>query len=80
MFSEQTIGRDAMINDPKFKTKFRIIAAVKEMEANGEPITIRGVAKKVKLTAHSNVRAHMLALSADGLINWKREYGGKIAA
>lgn len=69
-----------MINDPKIKTKFRIIAAVEEMQANGESITIRGVAKKLQLTAHSNIRAHMLALSADGLIKWKRAPWSRIVA
>jgi predicted ArsR family transcriptional regulator len=67
-----------IINDPTVKTKFRIIAAVNEMQAAKEPITIKAVAKKVQLAGLSGVRAHLLALERDGLINLKR--GGKIAA
>jgi predicted ArsR family transcriptional regulator len=73
-----TISRDAMMmNDLKMKTKFRVLAAVEEMQAANKPITMRGLAKKVQLAGHSGVRLHLLALERDGLIDLKR---GKIAA
>jgi predicted ArsR family transcriptional regulator len=66
-----------IINDPKMKTKFRVQAAVKEMQAAKEPVTIAGVAKRVQLAGLSGVRAHLLALERDGLIDLQR---GKLAA
>lgn len=60
------------INDPKLKTKFRIQAAVEEIQAAGDRVTIAGVAKRVQLTGLSGVRAHLLALERDGLIKLKR--------
>jgi hypothetical protein len=66
-----------LIKNPAVKTRVRVQAAVEQMQAAGEPVTIAGVARKVELAGLAGVRTHLLALERDGLIDLKR---GKIAA
>jgi predicted ArsR family transcriptional regulator len=68
-----------LITDVTVKSKFRILAAVREMQAANEPVTIKAVAEKVGLAGLSGVRAHLLALEGAGLIKWQRR-GEKLAA
>ncbi len=67
-----------MLTDKTIKSKFRVKAAVHEMQDAGLPITIKAVADRVGLVGLSGVRSHLLELERDGLIDLHR--GSKIAA
>jgi predicted ArsR family transcriptional regulator len=60
-----------MFTDPTIKTRYRVLAAFRENQAAGLPVTLHAIAKKVGLAAISNARAHLIALERDGLIEYQ---------